>query len=301
MAMRLTLPRDEQAAARRIICEKTGYSIRSTQLLIQIFRRSSFANEVGEKSSEILEFIGDQVLGYYITKIVSERCGALNIRKGYSFRVNEGQFTQIKKALVNNETLAAIIDEWGLAKYLLFSKGDLKSGANKQRKTLADLFESILGAIAIDSDWNPDVLKTAVEKTLNVEEQLSRMIDNDLKVKTFDLDSAVTTLKELAEQGFCQMPTYDFLHIEEYNGDKTLQWGCRCSTTTDETGFVKLAIASSKKEAKKAVSYILLCDILDVQNKYRHNNWHSLWLFKNGSLEPVLPTSSSEKSKEGGQ
>lgn len=55
-----------------LIEEKTGYRIQSRKILSQIFRRSSMANEMGVFSNEIFEFIGDQVLSYYVVKIVSE-------------------------------------------------------------------------------------------------------------------------------------------------------------------------------------------------------------------------------------
>ena len=69
---------DERARLKQIICEKTGYYIRSNCLLLQAFTRRSYSAEQGGENNEILEFIGDQVLSYYVVKIMAEYCSALN-------------------------------------------------------------------------------------------------------------------------------------------------------------------------------------------------------------------------------
>ena len=122
MIRRMYLNGKEKLEARRIIQEKTGYIFKSTSILNQIFRRSSFSSETGQNSNEIFEFIGDQVLSYYVVKVVSEKCGSLSLTDDYTFRIRENRFTLIKQALVNNETLAKIIDEWGVVDYLLVGK-----------------------------------------------------------------------------------------------------------------------------------------------------------------------------------
>jgi ribonuclease-3 len=127
MIRRMYLKGNEKLEVRRIIKEKTGYTFKSTNVLNQVFRRSSLAAETGENSNEIFEFIGDQVLSYYIVKIVSKRCGSLSLTDDYTFRIRENRFTQIKQALVNNETLAKIIDEWDISKYLLLGRSDIKN------------------------------------------------------------------------------------------------------------------------------------------------------------------------------
>ena len=75
MIRRTCLSREERIEIRKIIREKTGY-LMDISILDQIFRRSSFAAETGENSNEIFEFIGDQVLNYYVVKIIANRCGS---------------------------------------------------------------------------------------------------------------------------------------------------------------------------------------------------------------------------------
>ena len=126
MIRRMCLNKKEKMEVHNVFKEKTGYSFKSSIILNQIFRRSSFAAETGQSSNEIFEFIGDQVLNYYVVKLVAEKCGSISLTDDYTFRIKENQFSQIKQALVNNDALAKIIDDWNIAKYLLLGKSDIK-------------------------------------------------------------------------------------------------------------------------------------------------------------------------------
>ena len=288
MIRRTYLSRLEISEARRIIKEKTGYSIKSSIILNQVFRRSSFAAETGQNSNEIFEFIGDQVLSFYVVKIVSKRCGSLSITDDYTFRIRENRFTQIKQALVNNEALSKIIDEWDIAKYLLLSSSDIKNEVDKEPKVKADLFEAIIGAIAIESEWDSEILENAVLKALNIDEKITDMIESDIMVRFFNIDNAVTILKETAESGQCTMPEYKFVGPDYigYDSDGNPKWGCTSSIINDKAGIIRQVLSSSKKDAKKATAYLILCEHFGVQNKYGPNDWFVSWIYKNGELLP---------------
>lgn len=291
MIKRMYLNRKEKAEARRIIQEKTGYVIRSNAILNQVFRRSSFAAETGENSNEIFEFIGDQVLSYYVVKLVSEKCGSLGLTDDYTFRIRENKFTLIKQALVNNETLAEIIDDWDISKYLLLGRSDIKNEVVKETKVRADLLEAVIGAIAVESNWNSEILETAVSKALNIDEAINKMIESDAKASCIDIDNAINTLKEMAEHGRCTMPIYEFVGPDDigYDSDGNPKWSCICRIINDKIGITMLVYASSKKEAKKAAAYLVLCEHLGMQNKYGPNGWLGIWNYKNGKLLPERP------------
>ena len=288
MVRRMYLNGKEKLEVRRLIQENTGYIFKSSSILNQIFRRSSFAAETGQNSNEIFEFIGDQVLSYYVVKIVCEKCGSLSLTDDYTFRIRENRFTLIKQALVNNEALEKIADNWDIAKYLLLGKSDIKNDIAKETKVKADLLEAIIGAIAVESNWDGVVLETAVSKALKMEETLKEMIESDTKVRCFDIDNAVTTLKELAENGQCTMPKYSYTGPEYigYDNDGNARWSCSCAIVNDKIGLTKLVFATSKKDAKKAAAYLILCEHLGMQNKYGPNDWFAIWTYKDGKLIP---------------
>lgn len=273
-----------------LIQEKTGYCIRSSCALSQAFRRRSFCAEEEGKSNEMFEFIGDQVLSYYVVKIISERCCTLNIDGDYSFRIRENYFTSLKQELVSNEMLASVIDEWEIAEYLIVGRSDEKNQVDQQIKVKADLFESIIGAIAVDSKWDPTVLELAVKKALNLDDRLQSIIQNDYNSMTINLDNAVTVLKELAEKEQCSMPKFDFAGPEQlgYGKDGNPIWHCLGSIVNDIAGISRGVYASSKKDAKKAVAYLLLCEHFQIQNRYGPNSFCPTWIYKDGKLVPDI-------------
>ena len=273
---------------RMIVQKETGYMPRSSALLSQTFRRSSFAAETGTTSNEIFEFLGDHILSYYVVKIITDRCGSLGLMNDYTFRIHEGKFTQIKQSLVNNEALAEITNRWGLAKYLRLGRSDLKNDVINERKVLADLFEAVLGAIAIDCNHDTKILERVVKKALDLDTKITTMIESDSKVRMVDLDTAVTALKEYAEQGHCTMPTYSFYGPESlgYDPDGNPKWSCSCSIINERYGITKTVTAASKKDAKKTAAYLVLCEQWDMQNKYGENSIWDIWIYKDGKLFP---------------
>ena len=116
--------RDKQKL-KLLIQEKTGYCIQSRGVLSQAFRRRSYCAECSGKSNEMFEFLGDQILSYYVVKIVSKWCAFMNNEGDYSSRIRENHFTSLKQELVSNEALAEIIDDWGVLEYLIVGRSDV--------------------------------------------------------------------------------------------------------------------------------------------------------------------------------
>lgn len=278
----------ERTKLKMLIKEKTGYCIRSNCVLIQAFRRSSYAAENGGKSNEIFEFIGDQVLSNYVVKIIAKRCGSFNILGDYAFRIRENRFTTIMQELVSNETLASIIDEWGIIDCLLVGRSDEKNEVHKQTKVKADLFEAIIGAIAVETKWDDKILEMVVNKALDIDAKIDDLIKADYSYTWFNLDNAINQLKECAEKQIFSVSEYEFSGPEYlgYDEEGNPKWGCSCCIINDITSISHSVLASSKKDAKKAVAYLLLCEHYQVQNQYGINDSFPAWIYKNGKLIP---------------
>lgn len=281
----------EKAELQAKIKEKTGYLIKSSLILSQAFRRRSFCSEYGGKSNEIFEYVGDEVLSFYVVKLISARCSSLNIEGDYSFRIRENHFSSLKQDFVNNESLAKIIDDWGIADYLMVGLSDEKNEIMNYTKTKADLFEAVIGAIAFDSGWAPDVLETVVSNALGVEAKLQKMISKDDYSACFNIDNSIITLKELAEKELCSPPTYELDGPDSFGFDECGKpiWMCKCSIINDKTGITRLVKAFSKKDAKKAAAYLVLCEHFQVQNQYGPTCFYKIWTYKNGCLVPDYP------------
>jgi len=62
--------------------------------------------------------------------------------------------TQIRSAMVNTNTLAALAEELGLGEHLYLGKGIAKGGGRSLRSLLANAFEAVLGAVFLDAGYD---------------------------------------------------------------------------------------------------------------------------------------------------
>ena len=166
----------EKEKLKKIIQERTGYEIRSDKLLEQIFTRSTYSAQQGGENNEVLEFIGDQVLSYFLVKKLSKYCGTWSEDGEYLFQLRENRLTAIKQELVCNETLCEIVDRWGIAKYVVAGPKDWPNGLKDQPKVRADLFEALLGGIALECGWDMQILEKAVHKMLSLDKRLEILV-----------------------------------------------------------------------------------------------------------------------------
>ena len=152
-----------------------SYWFDEPELLFQAFTRRSYSQENGGANNEVLEFVGDRVLDFYVTKILMDKFGYQNDDGEFLTRKykSEGSLTNIKKKLVCKEMLAHRIDKLGFKDYLYMGKGDVNLNQQDEASVKEDLFEAILGAIAIDSNWNPEDLENSVNFMLNMDHYLS--------------------------------------------------------------------------------------------------------------------------------
>ena len=263
-----------------VVQKKIGYWFDNEDLLLQAFTRSSYSSQHGGENNEVLEFLGDRVLDFYVVKVIADRFGFVKSQSDYYdeendldeycivAHKNEADFTELKKQIVSNETLAKTIDKLGLFKYMYLGDTDLENPKFKDNliKVKADLFEAILGAVAIDSDWNQDELQNVVEFMLQIDDFLADVDTEEPRPSKFQLENAVTTLKELAEKGRCSIPEYYQAEEQVLMNDGTLMWECTCYIRS--WAMKHTAYATSKKEAKRYAAYLVLCDFYGLPDEF---------------------------------
>jgi ribonuclease III len=93
-----------------------------------------------EHSYETLEFIGDSVLGFVVTKWLFDRYESQQ----------EGFLTKARTKLVRGETLAAIARKLQLQDVVLMDEKGMRNKWNNNTKILEDVFEALCGAIYMD-------------------------------------------------------------------------------------------------------------------------------------------------------
>ncbi|MDR0974176.1 MAG: ribonuclease III [Ruminococcus sp.] len=123
-----------------------GYIFRDKKLALEALCHSSYVNEadIRIRSYERLEFLGDSVLSVVVSKWIFEKYPKLT----------EGELSKLRTALVCEDALCEFAKRINLSELILFGQGEKKLGSRGKHSIIADVFESIIAAIYLDSDIN---------------------------------------------------------------------------------------------------------------------------------------------------
>lgn len=200
----------------KMIQGQIGYSFKNPDLLQQAFIRRSYSKENGGEDNEILEFIGDKALDFVIVKWLMDTYGSYCKEyddydpqedwNEFVCECNEGRLTSIKKKLVCREMLAKKTRTMGLQYHLIMGNGDINQNIMEKDSVQEDLFEAILGAVALDSNWNIESLSNVVELMLEPDFYLENGFDNE--------DNYVELLQQWYQKKHNKIPYYV---IRKYN------------------------------------------------------------------------------------
>ena len=125
-------------------CQKTiGYYFKDVSLLRTALTHNSYANENNTESYQRLEFLGDSVVSLVVSTVIYNKFGKLP----------EGSLTKLRASLVCEKTLAELSVKCGFNKYLRLGVGETRQGGREKPSILADIFESVTGAIYTDGGF----------------------------------------------------------------------------------------------------------------------------------------------------
>ncbi|MBR2612542.1 MAG: hypothetical protein IKC72_05680 [Clostridia bacterium] len=153
-----------------VVEKRLGYTFRDRTLLVQAFTRTSYVNEKNRRdmeSNQVLEFFGDSVLSCALVTLLA-RDFARRYEHGITSRFTEGDFSVMKSHLSDKTNLSKTTATLGFGPYLLMGEGDRKMGVEKEPSVLEDLYESIIGAVWLDSGNDMKVVTRVVENTLDI-------------------------------------------------------------------------------------------------------------------------------------
>ena len=148
---------------------QTGHIFKNRELLKQALTRKSYSEENGGENNEVLEFIGDKVLDYAVVRYLSEYYGSFTDDGSYHCDLTEGELTELKRSMVEKCSLADRLDVLGFSDFIITGKGDTLQNVSQQMSVKEDTFEAVLGAIALDSDWDFEEIQSAIELMLDPE------------------------------------------------------------------------------------------------------------------------------------
>jgi ribonuclease-3 len=127
------------------ICEKLEKVLGITIKDYNIFKtalthRSALENKEVKQSNERVEFLGDTVLEFVVSKYLYKNFPD----------ASEGKLTKLRSALVCEKTLSEVANEIRLGEFLILGKGEEASGGRKKPYILANAVEAVIGALYLD-------------------------------------------------------------------------------------------------------------------------------------------------------
>ena len=195
-----------------------SYTFNNRLLLEQAFTRRSYAKEhPGKQDNEVLEFIGDGVLSNYILKCLVDSYTNVEENKPLISSKNEQQLTEFKTKLIQRSMLASKIDELDLAQYLQVGKGDSQQEVIKQDSVKEDLFEAIVGAVAIDSDFDEDEIEELIDLMLDP----YSYIENNFEDTS---ENYIGQLQEWYQKKKMGLPPYEYEDLWDEESNSQIKW-----------------------------------------------------------------------------
>ncbi len=124
--------------------KKIGYKFRNPLLMAEALTHSSLRHETKEShfDNQRLEFLGDAVLELIFTEHL------FTIFPNYT----EGQLTKLRARLVSRAGLKRQAETISLGDFLMMGRGEEANGGRSRTSIVADAFESLVGAMYLDSD-----------------------------------------------------------------------------------------------------------------------------------------------------
>lgn len=90
----------------------------------------------------------------------------------------EGKLSEFNSHWTDKTMLSDCIDALGFAQYLIMSKGDVNQKAYENKSVKEDLFESLVGAMWIDSDKDISRIQNVVYSMLNITFEIANVEKN---------------------------------------------------------------------------------------------------------------------------
>ena len=216
------------------LSKRLDYKFHDLSLLeIALTHRSANRNHY-----ERMEFLGDAVLNLVISDTLYQEFP----------EAAEGQLSRLRASLVKGDNLSKHAKELELGDYLRLGSGELKSGGFRRKSILADVFESIIGAIYLDSGF-----ENARAFILRIFEQQLEAVDLSMNLK-----DPKTQLQELLQAKGYELPTYEIQSTSGKAHNQTFEVSCEVALLPAPV----IGTGSSRRKAEQAAAK----QVLDMLN-----------------------------------
>lgn len=207
-----------------------GITFQDQLLLKNALVHRSYHNENKDfdiPSNEKLEFLGDSVLSLVTSVHLYTQYPAYN----------EGDYTDMKAAIVNTHSLYDAAQAINLGSFLYLSKGEQDNNGRDNMSILADAFEALIGAVYLQYGFDRAY---SFVKDFLFRDILDSIIQNKLYLP------AKNILQEYYQERFKRLPEYKVLDETGPEHDKVYQSG-----VYDENTLLATGTGKSKKQAEE--------------------------------------------------
>lgn len=168
-----------------------------------------------EQSYEIMEFLGDAILGSVVSSYIYKRFHIIHNQ-------NEGFLTKLKVRIVCGQNLAKLSNDLSLNEYLVISKHieDNCDGRNNEN-ILEDVLESLIGAIYLDHSY--EVVERFIIQLMETYVDFTEILLTDTNYKD--------RISRYIQKNFQVYPQYKHMKLEDcfcceiYKGDVLISTG----------------------------------------------------------------------------
>lgn len=167
--------------------EKTIHHVFKDKSLIET--ALTHASSSRSNNYERIEFLGDRVLGLIIAEYLYKHFP----------KEQEGALAKRLAALVQGSMLAEIAQDIDLGQYIQFSESEKAAGGADNMHLLADVFESMIGALYLDAGFEP--CRILIEKYWA--DRFDKMVTPPMHPKT--------TVQEWAQSQSLPLPLYTII------------------------------------------------------------------------------------------
>ncbi|MFY9676693.1 MAG: ribonuclease III [Terriglobales bacterium] len=234
--------------------ESLGHRFQRQELLEQALTHSSQAREaeaaaastpkpiaLGRGDNELLEFLGDAVLGLVASETLFHRFPELH----------EGHLSKLRAHLVGQRHLLRVAEQLQIGSFMRLGRGEEKSGGRTKASLLVDALEAILAALYLDGGWQ--VARDFIVRCI-LEPELAQMNLESSAMPVMDFKSA---LQEALQASGCGQPLYVLVKEEGPEHRKTFTVEARLPEM-DIVQFVGRAEGATKKRAEQEAARQLL-------------------------------------------
>ncbi len=204
--------------------------IHKPTLIERAFIHSSYLNEHPEvdlEDNQRLEFMGDAVLQLWSARYLYEKQPSLS----------EGQMTKMRASLVNESSLSKMAMLLDLNHFLKLGQGEIRENGIEKVSIVADMFESFIGALYLDSGFEP------------VDQILSSIIDSFELSEKHQNDDYKTRLQEFVQAD--DRRSIDYILVSESGPSHDRRF--EMAVYIDKMMFGK-GYGNSKKRAEQAAA-----------------------------------------------